>query len=160
MEFAEVYLPIIRLVHLIHNSRELALIHGAADTLHQLLDFLLAQRAAVVPVEPLKCTLDQQLLLVPVDDRVEHLRGGRDALCRGPGDLRGSDGRRGLHALRRGPGDLRGSDGRSGLDALRRECSFICARTVGQQTATAPSNFKNNPRRPHCISPAFNHRRA
>merc|ERR1712167_128191 len=34
------------------------------------------------------------------------------------------------------------------LYALRRECSFICARIVGQQTATAPSNFKNNPRRP------------
>ena len=46
------------------------------------------------------------------------------------------------------------------LYALRRECSFICARIVGQQTATAPSNFKNNPRRPFTISPAFNHRRA
>ena len=46
------------------------------------------------------------------------------------------------------------------LYALRRECSFICARIVGQQTATAPSNFKNNPRRPYLISPAFNHRRA
>ena len=29
------------------------------------------------------------------------------------------------------------------LYALRRECSFICARFVGQQTVTAPSNFKN-----------------
>mgnify|MGYP003322494794 CR=1 FL=1 len=38
------------------------------------------------------------------------------------------------------------------LYALRRECSFICARIVGQQTATAPSNFKNNPRRPFTIS--------
>ena len=44
------------------------------------------------------------------------------------------------------------------LYALRRECSFICARIVGQQIATAPSNFKNNPRRPFTISPAFNHR--
>ena len=27
-------------------------------------------------------------------------------------------------------------------------CSFICARIVGQQTAAAPFNFKNNPHRP------------
>ena len=46
------------------------------------------------------------------------------------------------------------------LYALRRECSFICARIVGQQTATAPSHFKPHPRRPVTISPAFNHRRA
>ena len=45
------------------------------------------------------------------------------------------------------------------LYALRRECSFICARIVGQQIATAPSNFKNNPRRPFTISSALNHRR-
>ena len=34
------------------------------------------------------------------------------------------------------------------LYALRRQCCFICARIVGQQTATAPANFKNNPHRP------------
>ena len=47
------------------------------------------------------------------------------------------------------------------LYALRRECSFICARIVGQQTATAPSNFKNK-NNPHRLahSPAFHNRRA
>ena len=45
------------------------------------------------------------------------------------------------------------------LYALRRQCSFICARIVGQQTATAPANFKNNPHRPF-DRPAPHNRRA
>ena len=45
------------------------------------------------------------------------------------------------------------------LYALRRQCSFICARIVGQQTATAPANFKNNPHRPF-DRPALHNRRA
>ena len=45
------------------------------------------------------------------------------------------------------------------LYALRRECSFICARIVGQQTATAPSNLRSNPHRPlNC--PALHNQRA
>ena len=45
------------------------------------------------------------------------------------------------------------------LYALRRQCSFICARIVGQQTATAPANFKNNPHRPF-DRPVLHNRRA